>query len=487
MPNIVNGNPKFVSFQAYRYSDSQWVSWTTTSLKATVNENSWSFPISFDSRYVSDSTSETPTAQIRFSYIYYDTFEKEERIAFFSSSRNQNFSNGIYNVMFVGGAEDQPNYSSRVWWSHLNNPLYFPDTNYLEVGSNDTKVQGLTKVGDYLGVIKQSKTTDTAIFLVYPTSFGEENTYAVKQGVQGVGAISRYAFNILGDETLFLSPRGVMAIVPSDDEEHKIQNRSYYVDGKLLKEDNLSSAYSFVYDGKYYLAINNACYVLDGNQRNSWGNDRTNLVYECYYLDNVPAKCFAKLDDALIFSNENEICRFKERSDAAFTDAHNSIGDENVPVKAEWSTMADDDGALNYYKTMQKKGNLVSILPTENQFSYIAAQITEEEFNENKTLYFVEKKGKYVQCKETDVFDEEETYYVEHRSATRVFVRKDNGDEIEVQRKFGLSSDLPSEMILRKKFKKYKRLQIIIRNEEAEDFGIDQIVKSYLMKSYAKK
>lgn len=486
LPNLTDGNPSFVTFQAYRYSDSTWVSWTTSTLKATVNENSWSFPLTFDYRYVSDSTSSQPDASIRFSYVYYDTVEKEYRIAFFSSSRNQNFSNGIYNVMFVGGVEDKPDYSSRVWWSAVNNPLYFPDTNYLDVGSNDTKVQGLTKVGNYLGVIKQSKTTDTAIYLVYPTSFDENATYAVKQGVQGIGAISRYAFNILRDETLFLSPRGIMAITPTNDEEHSVQNRSYYIDGKLLAEENLDSAYSFVYDGKYYLAINGHCYVLDGNQRNSWGNDRTNLVYECYYLDNIPATCFAKFNDALIFANENEVCRFKDRSEGSFTDAYNS-GEENVPVSAEWSTIADDDGSLNYYKTMQKKGNIVSVLPTENQLSYMAAQVSETDFNEDKTLYFTEEDGKYIRCTEESVYDEEETYYVEHRSATRVFVRKDNGDEIEILRKFSLSSELPSEMVLRKKVKKYKRLQFILRNDGAEDFGVDQIVKSYMLKSYTKK
>ena len=42
-------------------------------------------------------------------------------------------------------------------------------------------------------------------------------------------------------------------------------------------------------------------------------------------------------------------------------------------------------------------------------------------------------------------------------------------------------------MVLNKKFKKYKRLQFIIRNEEDEDFGVDEIIKNYTVGNYAKK
>lgn len=450
----------------------------------------WGFNYTFDEDHVSDKTSLTPTVE---AIVYYRRFEEdvsESRRAFFTTSRNQNYSNGIYNVMFVSGCDNEQfsEYSSRVWWSAVNDPLYFPDLNYSEVGSNDTAIQGLAKVGDYLGVIKQSKTTDTAIYLLYPTSFEDNTTFAVKQGVQGVGALARYSFNILGDETLFLSPKGVMAIVPSEDEEHKVQNRSYFVDKKMLSESEIKNAYSFVYDGKYYLAIGNgvgSVYVLDGNQRNSWGNDRTNLVYECYYLENVPANCLFKYNDQLCFSTANEVCYFGD----GYSDAYDNLspGDTNVPVKAEWSTLSDDDGALHYYKTMQKKGNLVSILPLENQRPYNEVSLTEEQFDADKTKYFTLDGGKYVRCKETDEYDADKTYYVENMTSTRVFIRKDNDEEIEINGKFGLNTDLPSEMFIRKKMKKYKRLQFIVRNDAAEEFGVDEIIKCYTIGNYAKK
>ena len=495
---------------------------------------SWSFNYVFDEDHVKDPTVVNPDTQVRAIYKHYDENIPQDNKAFNSTTRNQNYSNGIYNVMFVGRADNTqfPQYTSRVWWSKINDPLYFPDTNYIEVGSNDTAVQGLTKVGDYLAVVKQSKTTDTAIFLLYPTSFEEETTYAVKQGVQGVGALAKYSFNILGDETLFLSPKGVMAIVPTQDEEHKVQNRSYFIDKRLLSESQLEDAYSFVHDGKYFLAVGGnraSVYVLDGNQRNSWGNDKTVLVYECYYLENVPANCFVKFKDNLVFSNQNDVCTF---DNDGYADAYDVNDNVSVPVKAEWSTIFDDDGSLHYYKTMQKKGNLVSVLPKENEFpykeivideatfnadksryyvlvdgeyvqctdadefvgDYSVTQITEEDFNSNKTHYFIVVDGEYVRCTEDSVYDEDETYYVlsgtyyiENRSNTKVLVKKDDKDPVEIERKFGLNSNIPSELFINKKFKKYKRLQFILRNEADEDFGVDEIVKNYTVGNYAKK
>lgn len=492
-PSIINGNGILDSFEVYNYTLNDWETiygqFPITVVSEDPDNNPlWTYDYTFTENYVDDASSLTPNTNIRIDYKHYDSYEKPYRQAFFNTTRNQNFSNGIYNVMFIGGVEDNPNFTSRVWWSQVNNPLYFPDLNYIEVGSNDTMVMGLTKVGDYLAVIKQSKTTDTAIFLVYPTSFEDETTYAVRQGVQGVGALARYSFNILGDETLFLSPKGVMAIVPSQDEEHKVQNRSYFVDGRLLKEPEVSDCYSFVFDGKYWLATGNgAVYVLDGNQRNSWGNDKTNLVYECYYLDNVPAKCFVKYNDKLVFSTDDEVCAFAD----GFQDAHgyDDAGEiiENAPVKAEWSTIFDDDGSLHYYKTMQKKGNLVSVLPLENEQPYRQVFIDEETFNENKTLYFTLADGKYIRCTENSVYDSTVNYYVENRTNTKVFVKKDDKDEVEIERTFSLSSSIPSEMFLRKKFKKYKRLQFIVRNDAPEAFGVDSIIKNYTLQNYAKK
>lgn len=442
-PNIdANGNAD-ITIYAWNYGESSYDQ-IDQKVKAIDGDSTWSFNIELTEDYIKDPEHNDLETKIKVDYNHTDTSEKAYRKSFYDTSRNANFSTGVANTIFISGC-DETDYSSRVWWSYVNNPLYFPDTNYVEVGSNDTAVMGLIKVGSYLGAIKQSKTTDTAIYLLYPTSFDDETTYAVKQGIQGVGAIGKFTFNILGDETLFLSPKGVMAIEIGDDADHKVKNRSFYLDGKLLDEEELSSAYSFVFEGCYYLALPNGhCYVLDGNQRNSWGNDKTNLVYEGYYLENIPAYCFMKYKDQMWFSNGTCICGIKtDKSYMPYADEYDMNSDDtDVPVFGEWSTVSDDDGSLHYLKTMQKKGNVVSIYPCGKETS------------------------------------------------AEVFVRKDANEEVSVGTVNGTveeTGDIPNELHIKKKFKKYKRLQFIIRNDKAEGFGVASITKSYFVGNYAKK
>lgn len=255
------------------------------------------------------------------------------RSAFFATSKSLVYGNGIINQVFLTASKFDA-YSTRVWYSAATDPLYFPDTNYIEVGATDKHIMGLIKVDDYLGIIKQGSATDTSVYLAYATSFEDITTYAVKQSVNGVGAISNGAFNILNGEPLFLSAEGVMGIEPAEDEARKIRNRSYYINKKLLAEPSLESAFSFVYGGMYWLCVNNHCYVLDGSQKVSWENTKTNLQYECYYLENIPAICFARKDGYLWFTDKmGNVCRFKgDNEELRYVDDYTDFGDFNVDI-----------------------------------------------------------------------------------------------------------------------------------------------------------
>lgn len=257
----------------------------------------------------------------------------DSRDAFFASSKSLVFGNGIINQAFLTASKFDA-YSTRVWYSAATDPLYFPDTNYIEVGATDKHIMGLIKVDDYLGIIKQGSATDTSVYLAYATSFEDITTYAVKQSINGVGAISNGAFNILNGEPLFLSAEGVMGIEFAEDESRKIRNRSYYINKKLLAEPSLESAFSFVYGGMYWLCVNNHCYVLDGSQKISWENTKTNLQYECYYLENIPAICFARKDGYLWFTDKRgNVCRFKgDNEGLRYVDDYTDFGDFDVDL-----------------------------------------------------------------------------------------------------------------------------------------------------------
>lgn len=420
----------------------------------------------------------------------------KSRFAFQSCTRTAVFGNGIVNNVFVT-ASDAKEYTTRMWWSGASDPTYFPELNYIEVGATDEPIKGLLKIDNFLGVIKRGSGTNTSVYLAYPTSFADTTTYAVKQGVNGIGALANGAFNILEDEPMFLSAEGVMAVEVNDD-ERQLRNRSYFVNKKLLAESGLDSAISFIYDGMYWLAVNNHVYVLDGSQKNSWANTKTNLQYEAYYLDNVPAQCFARYKSDLWFSDRSgNLCRFKDENDAEpYRDGYptdpdwtssqiaadapnaipisqltpqkgqtepkagetilyeyngkrigytiNGVGDgivtcyNGVPITAVWSTIADDDGAVHFFKNLKKKGSLVSLLPTSD-------------------------------------------------SGVRIYVKPDRKEPVFVCESDAKQTDIPFDVYMKKKIKKYKRLQIICKNSTLDDaFGVDQIIKCYTMGNYSK-
>lgn len=420
------------------------------------------------------------------SYVYNggDKSENTSVTAFTQCSRALVFGSGIINQVFMSTTPYE-SYNTRIWYSAATNPTYFPDTNYIEVGATDTPIMGLMKVGEYLGVIKQGTSFDTSIYLAYPTSFDDDTTYAVKQNINGIGAVSNGAFNTLNEEPLFLSKAGVMGIeVSTEDTDRQLRNRSFYINKKLCAEPNLNSAVSFVYNGMYYLAVNNKCYVLDGSQKNSWANTKTNLQYECYYLENVPAQCFARFQDQLWFSDfKGNMCRFKDENSAhtyrddysveepdfilesepidlvvngegffigqilRYDDKWYTVTDiedetahlaEGVPIEAVWATIADDDGAVHYFKNLQKKGCVISLLPSSD-------------------------------------------------SGVKVYVKADSNEPYLVGETDAKDFELPFDFYLKKKIKKYKRLQFICENGVIDDsFGIDQIVKTYTVGNYSK-
>lgn len=57
--------------------------------------------------------------------------------------------------LFLGGDSKDP---SLIVWSSLNNPLYFPATNYAYVGDSDTPVTAFSKQSDMLVVFKENET-----------------------------------------------------------------------------------------------------------------------------------------------------------------------------------------------------------------------------------------------------------------------------------------------------------------------------------------
>lgn len=345
------------------------------------------------------------------------------------------------NKVFLGGTDGIM--KSRVWYSAYSNPTYFPDLSYFIVGDDFGGVMGLIDLGEYLGVIKESNPKASTIFLAYPVTIEDDTAYAIKQSITGVGALSKRTFNSLNGEQLFLSDDGIYGIMAdmqsSEVASSFVKNRSYYINGKLLKEPNLHTALAVVWNSFYILCVNSHCYLLDSTQKTSWATERTNMQYEAYYWENVPATAMCVHSDKLYFgTNDGRICFFKSTAEYA-NEAYN---DNGAPIDCEWRTILDADGAINHYKNMEKKGSVVVLQPKDK--------------------------------------------FVESTSAM-IWIKADNNDEECVGMIASEQEDIPNEFHINKKVKKYKRLQIIVRNNILnESFGVQEIVKVYTVGNYSK-
>lgn len=356
---------------------------------------------------------------------------------------------GGSNRVFLAG---NPDYKAQDWYSDIFKPNYFPDLNYSVVGSDETSIMGYQKIGRYLMVIKEDNQQDSTIFQRWGILNDDGTvTFSIEQGIAGTGAISKHCFASLVDEPLFFSRRGIMATTSSNILlERSVKNRSYYIDAKLINEPNLDTAIACEWNGYYVLAINNRAYILDSRNKSYQNQSGSDYIYECYHWENIPAICFLSINNELYFGTaDGKVCKFN--SDIADKTKWN---DDTNPVTCYWSTKNDDDGASYLYKTMQKKGCTVTIKPNSRSSAdiYVVVDGDPERFIRKHTM---------------DIF---------------------NFNDIDFERFTFNTNESPQDIYLKKKIKKYKRLQIVIKNNGlSEGFGIFQIVKTFTVGNYAKK
>ncbi len=356
---------------------------------------------------------------------------------------------GTNDRVFLSG---NPEYPATDWHSGLSDPAYFPDLGYAVVGSESSAIMGYHRVGEYLAIVKEDNQQDSTIFLRSASVDSLGNAvFPLKQGVTGLGAVSSYSFANVKDEPLFLARSGVYAITSNTvTAERTVQNRSYFVDGKLIKEEGLMEAAAVEWNGKYLLCVNSNCYVLDGNQNKSYRSQyRSDYLYECYYWENIPARCFLEFEGSLYFGTaDGRICRFNTDMDTM-----SRYNDDGAPIVCYWSTKADDDGDFMSLKTIPKRGSGVMIKPYTRSSVKVLIR-TDRDF------------GQEVQYSTMDIFD---------------------WDDIDFNRFTFNTNDAPQVVPINTKVRRYKTAQIIVRNDVLnEGFGVLGIVKRYQVVNYVK-
>lgn len=255
---------------------------------------------------------------------------------------------GTSNRLFISGNPDYPNHD---FYSAEYDPTYFPDLYYSTLGVSSSAIKGYARVNNYLATFKDENEPSQSVFIREGDLVVDENNvsnpaFKLINTLQGNGAISPYTFGYLQTEPLFLTKSGIFAITAQDITGEKYgQARSFYLNGSLLKENNLEDATSVVYNDMYVLAINGHLYCLDGLQptRTDAQMPYATRQYVGFYCTGINANILWTAEDTLWFgSGDGKICKF-------YTDVEdtNSYNDDGVAIYGCWET-PDLDGRLFY-------------------------------------------------------------------------------------------------------------------------------------------
>ena len=251
--------------------------------------------------------------------------------------------NGALDRLFVSGNPDFINYD---WYSGQYDPTYFTDTGYSMLGSSASAIMGYSIISNYLAAHKDYMEKDQNIILREGDLVENEPSFRIINTLQGAGAVGKYTFAYLQTEPLFLTKLGVYAVTAQDITGEKYaQNRSYFLDGKLLEEQHLENAYGFVFKDMYWLCLNGVAYILDGLQpvHTDKAKPYATRQYVGYYRTNLPARVMWEQDGRLFFGTaDGRVCRFYKDPDSL-----TSYNDDGEPIEAIWET-PDIDGKLFY-------------------------------------------------------------------------------------------------------------------------------------------
>lgn len=305
--------------------------------------------------------------------------------------------NGAHDRIFISGNPDSGEnedgdpytYINCDWWCGMYDPTYWPDLSYNKLGSDTSAIMGYSIINNYLAAHKDYREITQSVIIREGDLVDDEPTFKIINSLQGAGAVSKYCFSYLATEPVFLTKLGIYAITAQDITGEKYaQDRSYYLEGKLLKEEGLEKAFAYSWKDYYILAINDHLYILDGLQPMHTDRSRPYATrqYAGFYFTNIPASCFFEIGDELYFGTmDGKIYKFY--SDEKSLQSYNDNGE---PISAVWET-ADIDEKL-FYKKKTYRYLAVRCLPEISSSIKIMAQKegqwTEIKDDQSKLKYF---------------------------------------------------------------------------------------------------
>lgn len=284
--------------------------------------------------------------------------------------------NGASDRVFVSGnpdkGEDQDGgkytMCNRDWYCGQYDPTYWPDTGYSQLGTDASAIMGYSIINNYLATHKDYHEQSQSVLIRKGTLVDTQPAFQLVNTLQGAGALSKYCFCYLEQEPLFMTPLGVHAITAQDVTGDKYaQHRSYYLDGKLLKEENLEEAFAYTYRDFYLIGINDHVYILDGLQAmRTKDKPYSTRQYAGFYWEGINATCFFEIGGNLFFgTKDGYICKFYTDTQAlkSYMDFYAEDGEENErAIPAVWET-ADIEQKL-FYKNKKYRYLALKCMPS---------------------------------------------------------------------------------------------------------------------------
>lgn len=250
--------------------------------------------------------------------------------------------NGAADRLFLSGNAQYRNYD---WYSGMNDPTYWADTAYAVLGTQQSAIVGYSIVNERLATHKDNMEDGRNVIIREGNLVDNQPAFPIVNTLQGEGAIATRSFAYLVNEPLFLTKLGVFAITAQDVTGEKYaQQRSFFLNGSLLKEANLENAVAVVFKDMYWLCLNGVAYILDGLQSTRRNEEPySNRQYAGFYCTNIPARVLFVKDERLwMGSDDGKLRRFYEDT-AALT----SYSDDGQAIHAIWET-PDLSGKLFY-------------------------------------------------------------------------------------------------------------------------------------------
>ena len=170
---------------------------------------------------------------------------------------------------------------------------YVPDDSFAVIGSQP--IVGYLRLSDgTLAILKGLSDTDCSIYYRTSNAQGRWDIFPLLSGTKNVGCLNPYCCVNVQNNAMFLGELGVFQAVTGEASstlERYADNKSYYINKKLLSEANLDKSKAISIGPLYYLFVNNKLYICDTSKITQPKNSNINQYqwWPCELNINVTA------------------------------------------------------------------------------------------------------------------------------------------------------------------------------------------------------